>query len=153
MSTENVFNTLHSASQAKSIETRPATSGGLNDTGASSNLTPRAREEDTEEKKGKEDPASGQASRRIACDICRGRKVRCDRVHPMCGRCRKLGQRCGYTTPRRQDVSKVNMSQALLTLQERLSNIPYFYLTRPLLLTMSFQPKRKHDWPQRNRLY
>ncbi|GAM40952.1 hypothetical protein TCE0_041f13698 [Talaromyces pinophilus] len=62
-----------------------------------------------------------QSSRRIACDICRGRKVRCDRVHPVCGRCRKLGHKCGYTAHRKPDTVKPNISQALITLHERLA--------------------------------
>ncbi|CAO1627224.1 unnamed protein product [Parajaminaea phylloscopi] len=29
-----------------------------------------------------------------ACDVCRRRKVKCDRTLPVCGRCAKLGKRC-----------------------------------------------------------
>jgi hypothetical protein len=74
----------------------------------------------TEENRVSRPSSRDQSSRRIACDICRGRKVRCDRVHPVCGRCRKLGHKCGYTAHRKPDTVKPNISQALITLHERL---------------------------------
>lgn len=74
----------------------------------------------TEENRVSRPSSRDQSSRRIACDICRGRKVRCDRVHPVCGRCRKLGHKCGYTAHRKPDTVKPNISQALISLHERL---------------------------------
>uniref|UniRef100_A0A093UMJ9 Putative transcriptional regulatory protein n=1 Tax=Talaromyces marneffei PM1 TaxID=1077442 RepID=A0A093UMJ9_TALMA len=62
-----------------------------------------------------------QTSRRTACDKCRGRKVRCDQVHPVCGRCQSLGHKCEYTAHRRPETTKPDLSQALLTLHERLA--------------------------------
>lgn len=113
-----------------------------------------------------------QSSRRIACDICRGRKVRCDRVHPVCGRCRKLGHKCGYTAHRKPDTVKPNISQALITLHERLGkahprkNTSYqrkmetlrgqrrrqkktreVYLHIELFSNCLLQLRRKHSWP------
>ncbi|KDN38710.1 hypothetical protein K437DRAFT_21271 [Tilletiaria anomala UBC 951] len=32
-----------------------------------------------------------------ACDFCRKRKIKCDRVKPMCGKCQKLGRACMIT--------------------------------------------------------
>ncbi|QGA22083.1 hypothetical protein EYB26_009797 [Talaromyces marneffei] len=75
----------------------------------------------TEENRVSRPSSRDQSSRRIACDICRGRKVRCDRVHPVCGRCRKLGHKCGYTAHRKPDTVKPNISQALISLHERLA--------------------------------
>ncbi|KAL6889981.1 hypothetical protein GGI43DRAFT_430690 [Trichoderma evansii] len=31
------------------------------------------------------------------CDICRRRKVKCDEVHPVCGKCKKSRRQCSYT--------------------------------------------------------
>ena len=61
--------------------------------------------------------ASGR-TRRIACDVCRERKVRCDRGHPQCGRCNRLGHHCSYTVFRR--MSTLDVPQALLKLHSRL---------------------------------
>ena len=30
------------------------------------------------------------------CDTCKNRKVKCDRVRPKCGTCKKTGRDCGY---------------------------------------------------------
>src|SRR5689334_15569677 len=30
------------------------------------------------------------------CDTCKNRKVKCDRVRPKCGTCKKTGRECGY---------------------------------------------------------
>lgn len=73
-------------------------------------------------------------TKRIACDICRERKVRCDRSQPCCGRCSRLGHRCKYTVSKRQDASnKLDVSQALSTLSARLGKsldplrVPYAF--------------------------
>ncbi|RHZ57678.1 uncharacterized protein CDV56_105641 [Aspergillus thermomutatus] len=34
---------------------------------------------------------------RSSCDYCTDSKVRCDKQHPSCGRCTKLGHRCQYS--------------------------------------------------------
>lgn len=59
-------------------------------------------------------------ARRTACDVCRERKVRCNGERPGCQRCRRLGHQCSYTVVKRQDITRSEVSQALMTLQVRL---------------------------------
>ncbi|KAI1381395.1 fungal-specific transcription factor domain-containing protein [Hypoxylon crocopeplum] len=68
---------------------------------------------------GQERPPEPSA-KRLACNPCRDRKVRCDRQHPTCGRCAKLGNNCVYSSPSKQTVSKLDLSRLLLTLHSRL---------------------------------
>ncbi|KAH8704711.1 fungal-specific transcription factor domain-containing protein [Talaromyces proteolyticus] len=83
--------------------------------------TPDEHEMDNEDGDTSGSSKSGRVARRIACDACRRRKVRCDRAQPICGRCTKLNQDCKYTASRNQRGSDSNMSQALTTLQSRLA--------------------------------
>ena len=50
----------------------------------------------------------GTAARpkRIACIICRKRKLRCDGTKPSCGTCSKLGHKCAYDEVRRKSGPK-----------------------------------------------
>jgi len=59
-------------------------------------------------------------SRKVACDVCRERKARCDRNQPCCGRCSRLGNKCKYSPPERQETGKIDVAQALETLNSRL---------------------------------
>lgn len=79
---------------------------------------------DTEESQNSITTGKEQSFKRIACDICRGRKVRCDRIHPVCGRCQRLGHKCEYTTHRKPDAVKPNICHTLDVLNERLSKEP-----------------------------
>nr|ART35018.1 putative Zn2Cys6 DNA-binding transcription factor [Fusarium sacchari] len=54
---------------------------------------------------------------RYACEICRQRKVRCDRALPKCRRCGRLNQPCGYS-PISQRRTR---DEQLQELQERLA--------------------------------
>ena len=74
--------------------------------------------------------ASGKV-RRVACDICRERKVRCDRVQPTCGRCARLGHHCRYASSRK--FSNLDIPQALVALHQRLSMITALSLTGLLI--------------------
>lgn len=40
--------------------------------------------------------------KRIACLICRKRKLRCDGIRPSCGNCSRLGHDCGYSDIRKK---------------------------------------------------
>lgn len=63
---------------------------------------------------------SEASNKRLACNPCRDRKVRCDRQHPTCGRCGKMGSECHYSSPSKQGVSKLDLSRLLVTLHNRL---------------------------------
>lgn len=65
-------------------------------------------------------PTKIGGGKRLACDHCRERKVRCNREQPRCGRCTKLGHECKYTTPAKQHPSQMDVSNLLLTLHSRL---------------------------------
>ena len=72
-----------------------------------------------------EDSASTSADRggtakRLACHVCRERKVRCDRKQPQCGRCTRLGHNCKYNLPAKQQLNQMDVSRLLLTLHTRL---------------------------------
>jgi hypothetical protein len=51
---------------------------------------------------------SGQVPRpkRIACVVCRKRKLRCDGKKPSCGTCSRLGHDCAYDEVRRKSGPK-----------------------------------------------
>ena len=107
--------------------------------------TPNERDSD-------EDRSSGAANangvvRRVACDVCRERKVRCDKGQPHCGRCGRLGHICRYTTSRKQNASKLDISDALLTLNARLGK---YWIAIHSPLVVSSMSKRwswmKAEW-------
>ncbi|KAI0476270.1 hypothetical protein GGR56DRAFT_462407 [Xylariaceae sp. FL0804] len=64
---------------------------------------------------------SAGPNRRLACDPCRDRKIRCDRQHPVCARCTRLGLDCSYSSPSKQTAAKVDLSRLLFTLHDRLA--------------------------------
>ena len=52
------------------------------------------------------DQSSPLAVRRIACNICRKRKLKCDGARPSCHSCSRLGHKCGYDDVRRKSGPK-----------------------------------------------
>lgn len=75
------------------------------------------------EANGTADPASGGDSnvpkpKRIACIICRKRKLKCDGTKPSCSTCTRLGHNCAYDEVRRKSGPKRGYVKAL---EERLS--------------------------------
>lgn len=44
--------------------------------------------------------------KRIACVICRKRKLKCDGTKPSCGTCARLGHNCAYDEVRRKSGPK-----------------------------------------------
>ncbi|CRL18492.1 Fungal transcriptional regulatory protein, N-terminal [Penicillium camemberti] len=55
--------------------------------------------------------------KRTTCDLCRERKVRCDRGKPQCSRCKRTGQKCAYPSAS-GEVTRINSE--LRSLQSRL---------------------------------
>ncbi|KAI4522608.1 hypothetical protein K525DRAFT_283547 [Schizophyllum commune Loenen D] len=48
----------------------------------------------------------------IACDFCRGRKLRCDGVKPVCGNCQSRNNVCTYrSSPRRRGPGKMSKAE------------------------------------------
>ncbi|KAK1141699.1 hypothetical protein N8T08_008797 [Aspergillus melleus] len=67
----------------------------------------------------------GAPKARQACDVCRERKVRCDRADPRCGRCARLGHRCSYYGRKSyRPAMDSDMPRRLSELQDRLSLAP-----------------------------
>ncbi|KAI1176575.1 fungal-specific transcription factor domain-containing protein [Nemania sp. FL0916] len=64
--------------------------------------------------------ANKAAPGRLVCDICRERKVRCDRALPRCGRCDRLDHDCNYRGRVRHTLSRADLPNQLKALQERL---------------------------------
>ncbi|KAL2807723.1 hypothetical protein BJX63DRAFT_436775 [Aspergillus granulosus] len=61
------------------------------------------------------------SGRRIACKLCRDRKVRCDGGQPACNRCRRAGESCIYSqTP---NPTKADLLQTIKTLNERVDSL------------------------------
>lgn len=56
--------------------------------------------------------------KRLACMICRKRKLKCDGVRPSCSTCSRLGHDCAYDEQRRKSGPKRGYVKAL---EERLS--------------------------------
>lgn len=61
--------------------------------------------------------------KRLACMICRKRKLRCDGNRPRCSTCTRLGHDCAYDEVRRKSGPKRGYVKAL---EERLSAQHHF---------------------------
>jgi hypothetical protein len=68
--------------------------------------------------------------KRLACTICRKRKLKCDGVRPSCSTCARLGHTCAYDEVRRKSGPKRGYVKAL---EQRLSRFLLAQvLVRPL---------------------
>ncbi|KAK3361325.1 hypothetical protein B0T24DRAFT_642968 [Lasiosphaeria ovina] len=61
-----------------------------------------------------------KALKRLSCETCRTRKIRCDRQHPICGRCARLGDECCYLDRAKAPMSKTEMLVCLDAMNRRL---------------------------------
>ncbi|PNY24060.1 transcriptional regulatory protein, partial [Tolypocladium capitatum] len=66
------------------------------------------------------DNASVPKPKRLACMICRKRKLKCDGVRPSCSTCSRLGHSCAYDEQRRKSGPKRGYVKAL---EERLKQV------------------------------
>lgn len=64
------------------------------------------------------DNSSVPKPKRLACMICRKRKLKCDGIRPSCSTCSRLGHDCSYDEQRRKSGPKRGYVKAL---EERLS--------------------------------
>jgi len=64
------------------------------------------------------DNSSVPKPKRLACMICRKRKLKCDGIKPSCSTCTRLGHSCAYDEVRRKSGPKRGYVKAL---EERLS--------------------------------
>lgn len=67
------------------------------------------------------DNTSVPKPKRLACMICRKRKLKCDGIRPSCSTCSRLGHNCAYDEQRRKSGPKRGYVKAL---EERLSENP-----------------------------
>lgn len=77
---------------------------------------PRRQSEEGDERRGsQDDTANGQVPKpkRIACVLCRKRKLRCDGNKPSCGTCNRLQHDCSYDEVRRKSGPKRGYVKAL----------------------------------------
>ncbi|KAK4144656.1 fungal-specific transcription factor domain-containing protein [Dichotomopilus funicola] len=78
-------------------------------------------------------PAGGNSSvpkpKRLACMICRKRKLKCDGIKPSCSTCSRLGHTCAYDEVRRKSGPKRGYVKAL---EERLKQVETLLKTQEI---------------------
>lgn len=98
--------------------------GYFNDlTQPTGNAKQNKRQSPTRDANGADEGVNGGDStvpkpKRIACIICRKRKLKCDGSKPSCSTCTRLGHNCAYDEVRRKSGPKRGYVKAL---EERLS--------------------------------
>ncbi|KAK8126029.1 fungal-specific transcription factor domain-containing protein [Apiospora kogelbergensis] len=88
--------------------------------------------------------------KRLACMICRKRKLKCDGVKPSCSTCTRLGHTCAYDEVRRKSGPKRGYVKALeerLKLVESLLQTPESSSARPNNTTMAPKEFAKPSTP------
>ncbi|KAJ5373770.1 hypothetical protein N7517_005776 [Penicillium concentricum] len=88
-------------------------------------------------------------SGRLACDICRERKVGCDLADPKGGRCTRLGYDCSYQGRKRRRAAKADLPRQLSELQDRLTQAEAMLQSSAASTTpVTFPPQGESFWPQ-----
>lgn len=59
----------------------------------------------------------------FSCQLCRSRKLKCDKVLPICGRCAKVGETCEYPSGRKKPVINPAMRPRLRDMQSRIRRL------------------------------
>ncbi|OHE90981.1 fungal specific transcription factor [Colletotrichum orchidophilum] len=88
--------------------------------GASSHKRPHSPDADSNGREGAADNSNVPKPKRLACMICRKRKLKCDGVRPSCSTCARLGHSCAYDEVRRKSGPKRGYVKAL---EERLKQV------------------------------
>ncbi|RBR13725.1 uncharacterized protein FIESC28_08062 [Fusarium coffeatum] len=58
-----------------------------------------------------------------SCQLCRFRKLKCDKVLPQCSRCAKTGEKCDYPSARKKPVINPAMRPKLRDMQSRIRDL------------------------------
>jgi len=78
------------------------------------NRQPASRRTSEQENGGANDTeAQSSKAKRIACVLCRKRKLRCDGAKPSCGTCKRLTHDCSYDEVRKKSGPKRGYVKAL----------------------------------------
>ncbi|CEI70597.1 unnamed protein product [Fusarium venenatum] len=59
----------------------------------------------------------------FSCQLCRFRKLKCDKAIPMCGRCAKTNEKCDYPAARKKPVINPAMRPRLRDMQSRIRDL------------------------------
>ncbi|CAG1980213.1 unnamed protein product [Fusarium graminearum] len=59
----------------------------------------------------------------FSCQLCRFRKLKCDRAIPICGRCAKTNEKCEYPAARKKPVINPAMRPRLRDMQSRIRDL------------------------------
>ncbi|SPN97812.1 related to Zn(II)2Cys6 transcriptional activator [Cephalotrichum gorgonifer] len=100
------------------------------------------------------DNATVPKPKRLACMICRRRKLKCDGVRPSCSTCSRLGHTCAYDEVRRKSGPKRGYVKAL---EERLKQVETMLKTQepnaagggnPKPVSLALENGASHGQPQ-----
>ena len=80
--------------------------------------------------------------RQTTCNLCRERKVRCDRDKPECGRCKRIGHACTYPSSGGQTAV---INSVLQNLHSRLSK--HIWCLRGGFVSFPKLPCKRYCWP------
>lgn len=111
---------LASPSRIMADSSENASSGNNNhhSNGKQASMSPSNGDDNPSIRDAAPDNNSVPKPKRLACMICRKRKLKCDGVRPSCSTCSRLGHSCAYDEQRRKSGPKRGYVKAL---EERLS--------------------------------
>ncbi|KAK9458168.1 fungal-specific transcription factor domain-containing protein [Dipodascopsis uninucleata] len=104
--------------------------------------------DDTRKRKreGSENDYSGNLS--LSCNMCKQRKVKCDRVHPSCGWCTRNSVLCVYTEKRKPGL-KTGFGKELIERLEKLETVISQNIQSVQDLRYEWMKERKNSQPKR----
>lgn len=109
---------------------------------------PNAERQSPAQPSGQDAPNDNAAKqKRIACVLCRKRKLRCDGARPTCATCKRLSHDCAYDEVRKKSGPKRGYVKLL---EQRLRKLMR-YSAHPTLLIAALQNKSRRSSKARNR--